>query len=392
MSGMWKQFLLLSVVSISAEANEVQGYVAVETRAFTNDAKLVEQGHNFQPSIVTEPEWYHVSDDDAHTFTFKPFLRLDSVDDERTHFDIRDLSYLYQADDWEVKAGISSVFWGVTESRHLVDIVNQYDTVEDTDEEDKLGQPMLQFSTFQDWGTLRLFYLPVSRERTFPGAKGRLRSPLVVSDNVVYESGAEEFYPSAAIRYEKVAGDFDIGLSHYHGTAREPRLVANGGALDQYYDIIDQTGLDLQYTTDAWLWKLESINRAGHSGGAFQAASGGFEYTLYQLFDSDKDLGLLTEYHFDNRQANAPTTLFDNDIFAGARLTWNDADDSALLVGMLADVAYGQLFYSVEFEKRIGNNWKIEAAARLNSNADAGTLENALNQDDFVQLRLARYF
>ena len=229
MPTMWRQFLLLTLASFSASAAELQGYVALENRVFTNDAKQAVQDKNVQHSIVAEPEWYYVSEDDAHTFTFKPFVRLDSVDDERTHFDIRDLSYLHQADDWEVKAGVSSVFWGVTESRHLVDIVNQYDTVEDSDEEDKLGQPMIQFSTFQDWGTLRLFYLPYSRERSFPGLEGRLRGPMVVSGDEQYESHLNEWYPTGAIRYETVWDDFDIGLSHFHGTAREPRLVMNAG-------------------------------------------------------------------------------------------------------------------------------------------------------------------
>ena len=40
--------------------------------------------------------------------------------------------------------GAAKVFWGTAESRHLVDIINQTDAVEDIDEEDKLGQPMVK--------------------------------------------------------------------------------------------------------------------------------------------------------------------------------------------------------------------------------------------------------
>ena len=51
------------------------------------------------------------------------------------------------------------------------------------------------------------------------------------------------------------------------------------------YDLIQQAGLDVQYTRDAWLWKLEGILRDGHCD-LFAAAVGGFEYTLYQVFQS----------------------------------------------------------------------------------------------------------
>ncbi len=44
--------------------------------------------------------------------------------------------------------------------------------------------------------------------------------------------------------------------------------------LEPRYDLIHQGGLDLQYTQDAWLWKLEAIVREGQ-GGVFAAAVGG---------------------------------------------------------------------------------------------------------------------
>ncbi len=54
-------------------------------------------------------------------------------------------------EEWEILAGLNKVFWGVAESRHQV---------EDIDEEDKLGQPMLNLTTLRDWGTVSLFILP----------------------------------------------------------------------------------------------------------------------------------------------------------------------------------------------------------------------------------------
>ena len=59
------------------------------------------------------------------SFTFQPFIRIDQQDEERSHFDIRELAWLHVGNDWELRTGIRKVFWGVNESQHLVDIINQ---------------------------------------------------------------------------------------------------------------------------------------------------------------------------------------------------------------------------------------------------------------------------
>ena len=52
------------------------------------------------------------------------------------------------------------MFWGVTESVHLVDIINQTDFAGDIDGEDKLGQTMLSLMLQRDWGEITAFVLP----------------------------------------------------------------------------------------------------------------------------------------------------------------------------------------------------------------------------------------
>jgi len=77
-----------------------------------------------------------------------------------------------------LRLGVDRVFWGVVESRSLVDIVNQTDLVEHPDEKTKLGQPMAHVTWSGDWGALEVFGLTGHRPRTFPGRHGRLRSGL----------------------------------------------------------------------------------------------------------------------------------------------------------------------------------------------------------------------
>jgi len=71
---------------------------------------------------------------------------VDEHDDNRTHGDIRELSWIHVGSNWETRVGVRKVFWGVTEGRHLVDIINQTDAVDQVDGEEKLGQPMINLS------------------------------------------------------------------------------------------------------------------------------------------------------------------------------------------------------------------------------------------------------
>ncbi len=373
----------------------MSGFVAAELRGFIEDPQFREQFDGAQPSLILNPEFRYRVDEGVHRFSLIPFLRLDARDDERTHFDLREAYWLYIGDDWELLAGLNRVFWGVTESRHLVNVINQIDAVEDIDQEDFLGQPMVNLSTQREWGWLSLYVLPGFRERTFPGREGRLRTePPVDEDAAVFEGDLEEWHVDYAGRYSHFIGDWDLGLAYFYGTAREPRLVpsGDGSRLIPHYDLIHQIGLDVQYTKEAWLWKLEGIVRGGQ-GHAFAATAGGFEYTLYQIFESDADLGLLVEYLYDGRdEVEAPVTPFDDDMFLGARLALNDVQGTQALVGAIIDRKDLSAVPSIEAERRIGENWKIELESRLFVNIDDANPLSSFRDDSFISLRLSRFF
>ncbi len=389
--------LFCCITASPAYAGELSGYIAAETRFFTQGPAFPEQDIDNTPSIIVEPEYYHVSDDYAHTFTARPFFRYDPIDDRRTHADIRQLDYLYVEDDWELRAGISKVFWGVTESRHLVDIINQTDFIEEIDEEEKLGQPMVQLALTKDWGTLRFFYLPYFRERTWPGQEGRLRPGLPIeTDRTRYASAAEQWHGDIALRYSHYFGNWDIGLAHFSGTGREPRLLQEFSSdgdpiLVPFYETIDQSSLDLQYTKDAWLLKLEAIRRSGQ-GDAFFATTAGFEYTLFTIFDTDADLGLLAEYHFDDRDDSAPFTIFDNDLFLGMRYVFNDIDNTQLLGGGVFDRKTNARSYFIEAETRLNDHTTIEVVGRIFTGAGPNDPDFAFSRDDHIRVNLSYYF
>jgi hypothetical protein len=298
---------------------------------------------------------------------------------------------------WELRVGIGKVFWGVTEFVHLVDIINQTDLVENIDGEDKLGQPMVHFSYPGDWGVLDFFLLPYFRERTYPGKEGRLRLPVKVdADNPEYESGAEENHLDLALRYSQTFGWGDMGIYYFRGTSREPILspaLNNKGkpVLRPFYDQIDQVGLDLQLVSGNWLWKLESLYRDG-TDDSFWAATGGFEYTFVSIADTMIDLGFITEYAYDDREADA-TTPFQNDLLFGLRLGVNDAASTELLTGISFDLDHSGSVLRIEASRRLTDNLKLFLEAwSFFDLEESQTYLYSIRDDDFARLQLFYYF
>lgn len=377
---------------------EFSGYVAGETRIFPQSPKFDEQDDaHVSPSAVLQPELRYEWNRRDDRVTFIPFLRLDADDENRTHGDIRELNWFHVGDDWDSVLGIGKVFWGVAESRHLVDIVNQTDLVESPDQEDKLGQPMANLNLLRDWGTLSVFVLPGFRERTFPDDDARLRGALpIASGDATYESDAEQWHVDFALRYAHSIDNWDFGVAHFYGTAREPVLrnaTSDTGqpVLRPHYDLIHQTSVDLQYTTGPWLLKLEALTRSGQ-GDRFVAAVGGFEYTIFSIGDSDADLGLLAEYLHDGRDTRAPATPFEDDVFLGTRLTLNDIEDTALLAGVVLDLDQEERVFSLEFERRLSDHLKLEIEGQAFDNIDDDDILGGFARDSFIEIRLSWFF
>lgn len=143
-------------ISSTSFAAEWTGYSAVELRYFQHQSLNAEPDQQ-RLSAVLAPEFYHQWNDGEQSIIIAPFLRIDSDDAERSHADLREARWLIAKDNWELQLGVAKVFWGVAESQHLVDVINQTDLIENTDTEDKLGQPMINLSLFQDWGALLRF-------------------------------------------------------------------------------------------------------------------------------------------------------------------------------------------------------------------------------------------
>lgn len=413
-------------VSIDTEVDyEATAYFNDQAASQLNPVPATQRINN---SVSVEFEIYTEWADGTQSLTFKPFYRYDEMDDERTHGDIRELMWHQVADEYELKVGIGKVFWGVTESAHLVDIVNQTDAVESLDGEKKLGQPMVQLLIERDWGNLDLFVLPYHRERTFSGPDARLSTGLKMGD-AVYESSDEENNVDVAGRFYSYIEDFEYAVSVFHGNSREPVIgydfVAN--ELVPYYAEMTQVGLEIQYLVEGWAWKLEAVHREGvpelfafeQTGAsdslntdcltclvanpypgvssvvsqdkAYFASVAGFEYTQVGIFESRWDLGWVVEHLYDSRQEDASFAAFEHDLLLANRWVMNDEADSELLAGILYDYEYEDYSLSLEGNTRVMDGLSLELEARVFAPAVENESQYNIRDEDFVKLTLTYY-
>ncbi len=424
-----RQTLVVLLVLPSLAAGwEFRGETGLEGRYFTQASPYEAADYSTNSSLYLKGEVFHEWNNRDDQFIFIPYARVDENDSERTHADIRELSWIHVGSGWESRVGIRKVFWGVTEGRHLVDIINQTDLVDQVDGEEKLGQPMLNLSTVRDWGIVDLFVLPGFRERTYAGEEGRPRTPLPVSDHARYESGAEDKRVDVAFRYQQYFNNgLELALSHFSGTSREPLLLPEALSPQQLqsllltgslpagsdpelvplYNVIDQTGLELQYLNNGWLWKLEAITRSGQ-GDRFTALDGGFEYTQVGVLDSAADLGWLLEYLWEDRD-ELLASPFQDDVLLATRFTFNDVASTEILAGVIYDLENDEKAINLESSRRFGNNLKASLEARfytdtakplsaseLYLSALQGRAENPglspVSRSDFIQAEVVYYF
>lgn len=411
------------VLAAEDQRMNLRGEAALESWAFSSDGAQGQARENVAGSLSIN--LWKTFNDGHDTLSITPFARIDGTDSARSHVDLREAAWVHAAGNLELRAGIRQVFWGVTEGTHLVDIINQTDAVESLDGEQKLGQPMLNLSLEHGTSLLDFFVLTGSRERTFPGADGRLRLPLVVDKNLTqYESSHENRHVDLAARWQITADKVRIGISGFSGTAREPELqavidptrlsYAPGGipvgfqpgyqpVFAAYYPVIQQTGLDLQATQGDLLWKVEAVQRHGYAR-TYHASNTGMEYTQVGAFGTTLDVGWLAEYLHDSR-GEMSTSAFEHDVLIGLRIAFNNTASSEILTSMIVDDHTGETLFCLEGAHRLGENLRIALEMRHFSHTPSpqSTFDfliqpdlvhklRPLADDDFIRIEATWFF
>ncbi len=384
---------------------EIFGTLSLESRLFRDDGLYV--GQNSHASGFSAEATAYIEDQSGRSFTVTPFLRYDSGDSDRTRVDIREAYLLLYGsignDEWELRLGLDKVYWGVVESRSLVDIVNQIDFIEHPNEKTRLGQLMAHFTWAGDWGSLELFGMTWHRPRTLPGRGGRFRSSLVANQDLVeYESSSEEWNIDLAGRYTTSIGPLDIGLSLFDGTSRDPTLQptisASGLVLVPFYELIRQVGIDAQLIAGSLLLKLEAIHRSGSQNRRldqflryeeedYEAFIAGGEYSFNGVWESNVDLTVIGEWSRDGRGEWA-TNAFENDVLTAIRVGLNDEQSTEFFLSVVNSLETSARIFNSELTRRISDYWSFSVEAFVYSDVEPDDLLYEVRRDSFLALKL----
>lgn len=377
------------------------------------------------------------------------YARADAREDARSRGDLREAYYEVQAGALTTRLGARRIYWGVAESRHLVDTLNQSDLADDLDGEAKLGQPMLEFVFGGETTALSLYALPGFRERRLPGPGGPLVYPFPLAlEETRIEAGAGLLHTDYAARASGQFGDLDLALSWFDGIGREPDILpclrrGSGfpGTEDQancavlasvtaaaprpglltpllqalglapsnaeiaadleqraYANLVlvpvyqreRRLGLEAQYIHEALALKFEGLVRDTRGARSY-AAVAGFEYNLSGLFGGAQDLGLIVEALRDTRP-DLLSSRYDHEVFLGGRWSLNDVAGSQALGGVLVDSGGGGQTWSLEASRRLGDDWKLGLRLRAFTGGDPKDLANVVKDADELRLTLERYF
>ena len=351
----------------NASAWQLKGNVAFGARLYEHPNEPGRESDRLLLRLAPEWRW----SEGGRQVVVSPALSLEGADNGRTRLDVNELYASTRFGETIVKAGISRLFWGVTESRHIVDVVNPPYLAHHYAAEQRLSTAMLYVAQPTPVGQLEALLLPWERDPESAELEGRPRTALPIADDVEHPNGTP---PAFATRLALSQGDFDSHLYFFRGLDRETVLTASAGPSGPPTELtptrrpMRQWGADLQVPLGNFLVKSELIYRSGYSRGFLAGVVGG-EYALSGIGGSVVDVTLLGEYQFDLRPADAPLAGPSHAVYSGFRVALNDPASTEFKIGLVTETA---------------TRARLGGATEAGGSRRDGTLEAAMSVFDHV--------
>lgn len=386
-------FITPSVItSVNAEI-KVTGSVSLEQRLFLDTPEQplnpIDSDYPYpypvyhQISAALSPHLEASSDRNNMVYTVHSFIRIDERDDERTHIDLREFNAAIVTKKWQASIGFEQIHWGVMENHHLVDIVNQTDYTESPNGEDKLGQPMFRLGINLNDALLDVMLLIGYREAAMPAPGARFSFENDYSYE--YAGWGEEYHPDVALRYSKTIKYIDLGVSYFGGHSRTPELRAKAvGDLVWYVNLVDQISLDINADLGQFELKAEVLYKIVDDEST-RAMVLGTEFKLMQ--NQNVAVNLLAEYSWDQHGKEAFDNSFQNDLFAGVRVTLNGLKGSEILIGHNYDFDFSSQHGFIQAKVNVTKALSVGLEGWwFNISDDDYAYNKAFNDDNMIQL------
>jgi hypothetical protein len=416
-------FILLLCLSSAVWAeSKSKGELRFESRLFNNDNSQSTRDQNMALATQIEGEADVVAE---QQLVYRFFMRADQKDQSRSRILVQDMHYKYSNNVFQVGAGAYLKNLSSLEAFHPLDIFNPRNFDSDLENAEKIGQVGVNAKLFFSRGELELMFIPVASSPKYPAASNRLGfgsvSRLITNDLFINKDGKikdnemQVFLRSAffldsfdfsfmfARMYDVNLPKFSVELTGLTPTAAHP-----------IYFLSDQLGATFQTSYfDSQILKLELIyktytdqNVENFNGKPVRDSEGktlnpadhlttalGWEYILNHA--SGMDSNFFIEWQTIDASQPQKLGFFQNDLFVGYRLSFNDTDAKELVLSWIQDLdESGEYLTNIRYGARINAEWSYKAGVRF---FDAKSTTNTLGMGlfrhaDHVYLNLSRFF
>ena len=419
------KFILLVSIFITSLFAEfgVSGNIGLDSQAYLtiDDAK---HKQNFTAYQELELKYTH----DDLTLYSKLYAQEDSYDlssddakhNDRTFVRIDELYFKYDFADDMLSGGKSIKYWGALEVRNIVDGFNPRDFRTDMFNPQKYGVYNLSYSHYTDSGELSLIVKFNEEDQpmaaypyayyffpsfvTYDSQLKENPSAYEISYYLSYSGSTDtEYALDYAFIYEK---GFDS--QRYFATDTPTHLIPshpNFAKPTTFVQYAYEVNKFMTYNTlvvGATLIKLEALYTKVDDNkyiGDYSHIGLGVEHTLENFMGSEAGLGLIAEYYrYDTYEDGKYTDLelfetMQNDLFLGMRYTFNNANDTSIIGGVIADLEYKEQSYYINFDTRAYDSFKVGLDYYyINPSKDETTAYALLGKHQRIGLNIAWYF
>ena len=352
--------ILLLSINFYLFAFDIKGNIEVEYKKyFEVKSSKSDESKSISGQIETKKEFAN-----SYIFSKIEFLK-DNDDKKREYILLNEIFYKYMGDDYDFIIGKNIKFWGALELHNLTDIFNAKNILNDvTDKDKKLGSFNISYmKILENEDELSFLIKPIEEKQKFVWAKNPLNNfPLPYDENFKKEKKRPTIY----LKYDGSRSGLDFRFIFQNGYDSYRDLIMENNRLKQYLYLVNKFITYNTFVKDDTLYKLEFAYTDVLDYGKiddYYEIGGGIEHTIYSLFDK-KDVGVLAEYYKSDMDREI---IYQNDIFVGVRISFNDKDSSEVITGVIKDFDNQENSYSFEYNTRFFENFKTKFRYLKNS-------------------------
>lgn len=318
----------------------------------------------------------------------------------------------YHLEWMEIRAGYQIFNWKAVESYSWMDFINQTDQEVDLFSAEKLPELVVRGRwtlPIELEHSLSVFYIPIFQPGPQPRKNNRYDFGAgqgfeyqYLPDSISYRDSSKQYRPQVAIKWNSMLLEsIDYSLVYFNGYERLgiPQPIAfdaegHPTVISSHYEVVEKLGLNFVTELGSWLVKGEVLANQYYNPNldSWLGWTVGAEYTLYSPLVEEQDLGLISEFIGHNASDETPLFLpFKNHVFLGLRYTFNNISDRSILLGGFLNYQKVENVLSLEYEERIGQDFKIKAGGFLLAGEETSELSTFESSSRF-QTELSYFF